>query len=137
MTRISTAPRSPVTVRSAAPTFLVPDVARAARWYAGNLGFEIAGTVPKQEPFVYASLQLGGAELMLLGLAGYQKPDLRAQRPSGLWDAYIRLDGVHALYESVAGQPFVQMPLTQQQYGDWEFEVRDPDGYVIVFGGAY
>jgi len=20
--------------------------------------------------------------------------------------------------------------------GDWEFEVRDPDGYVLVFGGS-
>jgi len=24
----------------------------------------------------------------------------------------------------------------EQSYGDWEFEVRDPNGYVLVFGGA-
>ena len=23
----------------------------------------------------------------------------------------------------------------QQPYGDWEFEVRDPNGYVLVFSG--
>jgi hypothetical protein len=28
------------------------------------------------------------------------------------------------------------MLLKQQRYGDWEFEVRDPNGYVLVFGGA-
>ena len=31
----------------------------------------------------------------------------------------------------------IQMPLKLQPYGDWEFEVRDPNGYVLVFGGAY
>ncbi len=25
--------------------------------------------------------------------------------------------------------------LTHQPYGDWVFEVRDPSGYVLVFGG--
>ena len=81
---------------------------------------------------------LGGLMLgMLLALADYQKPDLRDRRPAGLWDAYIRVDGVHALYQIVDGKPFIQMPLTHRSYGDWEFEVRDPNGYVLVFGGAY
>lgn len=126
-----------VTLRAAVPTFLVPDVAASAGWYAGQLGFAIAGTVPKQPPFAYASLSRGPIEIMLLGLAGYEKPDLRALRPSGLWDAYVRTDGVAALYASLEGRPFVQLPLTRQPYGDWEFEVRDPDGYVLVFGGSY
>lgn len=78
----------------------------------------------------------GSAEIMLLALPGYQKPDLRHRRLSGLWDAYIRTDGVHQLYQSLEGQPFIQMPLTHQPYGDWEFEVRDPNGYVLVFGGG-
>jgi uncharacterized glyoxalase superfamily protein PhnB len=136
MTHASAPPQSKVLIRSAVPTFLVADVAITARWYSTNLGFNTAGTVPEQEPYAYASLQRGSAEIMLLALADYQKPDLRARRPSGLWDAYIRVDGVRALYEAMEGQPFIQMPLTHQPYGDWEFEVRDPNGYVLVFGGA-
>jgi catechol 2,3-dioxygenase-like lactoylglutathione lyase family enzyme len=124
-----------IAIRSAVPTFLVPDVARSARWYVELLGFEIAGTFPKQEPYAYASLQRGGAEIMLLALLGYEKPDLRARRPEGLWDAYVRMRGVARLWETVRDRPFVQMPLRRQPYGDWEFEVRDPDGYVVVFGG--
>ena len=65
-----------------------------------------------------------------------QAPDLRARRPSGLWDAYIRVDGVHTLFESFAGRPFIQEGITHRPYGDWEFEVRDPNGYVLVFGGT-
>ena len=120
---------------SAVPTFLTPDVAGTAGWYAEHLGFRTAGHVPDREPYVYASLQRDRAEIMLLSLTGYEKPDLTPLRPAGLWDAYIRMDGVRAFYETVRGEPFIKMPLKKQNYGDWEFEVRDPNGYILVFGG--
>jgi hypothetical protein len=31
---------------------------------------------------------------------------------------------------------FVQLPLTRPRYGDREFEMRDPDGYVRALGGV-
>ncbi len=132
---MATSTTSGTHVRSAAPTFLVSDVGATARWYSEHLGFTLAGAVPGAEPFVYASLQRDGAEIMLLSLAGYRKPDLAALRPEGLWDAYVRVHGVRALYDTVRDAAFVQMPLKRQPYGDWEFEVRDPNGYVLVFGG--
>ena len=122
-------------VRSAVPTFLAADVAATARWYTDHLGFIVRGHFPKQEPYAYASLMRDAAEIMLLSLANYEKPDLSARRPEGLWDAYFRTDGVRALYETLRGEPFIKMPLTKQPYGDWEFEVRDPNGYILVFGG--
>src|SRR2546423_10020025 len=76
-----------------------------------------------------------GAELMLLNLVDYEKPDLTERRPAGLWDAYFRMTGVEALYETVKGKPFVKMSPKKQSYGDLEFEVRDPNGYILVFGG--
>ncbi len=136
MTQTTAHPLTDVTIRSAAPTFLVSDIATTIDWYVANLGFEKTGSVPKLPPFVYASIERGPVEIMLLSLDGYEKPDLRALRPVGLWDVYVRVDGVTALYESLAGKSFVQMPLTHQSYGDWEFEVRDPNGYVLVFGGT-
>lgn len=33
------------------------------------------------------------------------------------------------------GRGFVTMTRRQHPYGDWEFEVRDPNGHVPVFGG--
>lgn len=135
MTDTSTATRADIQIKAAVPTFLVPDVASTARWYSAHLGFRTAGTFPKQAPYAYASLQRDGAEIMLLSLAGYEKPDLSARRPEGLWDAYLRMRGVHALYDTLRDAAFVQMPLKHQPYGDWEFEVRDPNGYVLVFGG--
>jgi catechol 2,3-dioxygenase-like lactoylglutathione lyase family enzyme len=135
LTDTSAAIQAEIQIKSAVPTFLVPDVASTARWYAEHLGFRTAGTFPKQEPYAYASLQREAAEIMLLSLPGYEKPDLSARRPEGLWDAYIRMQGVQTLYDAVRGEAFVQMPIKRQPYGDWEFEVRDPNGYVLVFGG--
>jgi hypothetical protein len=85
-------------LRAAVPTFLVADVSSTAQRYADKLGFRTAGMVPTSEPYSYASLQRDGVELMLLRLAGYQKPDLTARRPEGVWDAYVRMQGVHAFY---------------------------------------
>ena len=123
-------------VHSAVPTFLVDDVGATGRWYADQLGFAVTGRFPDTPPFAYMSLQLGPAELMLLSLPGYVKPDLRGRRPTGHWDAYIRMDGVRAAWEAVAGRPFIEVPLRRQPYGNWEFEVRDPNGYLLVFGGG-
>ena len=125
--------REKIKMGSAVPTFLVSDVANTARWYAEHLDFQTAGTFPHHEPYAYASLRRDDVEIMLLNLAGYQKPDLTERRPEGLWDAYIRMQGVHAFYESLRGQSFIKMPLKKQDYGDWEFEVRDPNGYILVF----
>lgn len=48
MTHASASTRGDGTLRSAVPTFLVADVPSSAQWYTEHLGFNIAGTVPKQ-----------------------------------------------------------------------------------------
>lgn len=46
-----------------------------------------------------------------------------------------RLNGVERFYESLQGRSIVKRQLCKQPYGDWEFEVEDLNGYVLVFGG--
>jgi uncharacterized glyoxalase superfamily protein PhnB len=124
-----------VQIKSAVPTLLAADVAATARWYVDHFAFRIAGHVPNGEPYVYASLQHGAVEIMLLSLSNYRRPDITQLRPAGLWDVYFRMDGVRTLYEDVRNEPFIKMPLKKQRYGDWEFEVWDPNGYILTFGG--
>jgi uncharacterized glyoxalase superfamily protein PhnB len=114
----------------AAPTFLVPDVATTAEWYQKHLGFT-ASFFPKEPVYVHASLQRDQVEIMLLRLEGYRKPVV--ERPTGHWDAYIRMRGVSEFYDSVRHATPIKMKLTKQSYGDLEFEVVDPNGYVLVF----
>jgi catechol 2,3-dioxygenase-like lactoylglutathione lyase family enzyme len=43
MTDTSTRVGAGIHMRAAVPTFLVPDVARTARWYVEHLGFRTGG----------------------------------------------------------------------------------------------
>lgn len=124
-----------ISIRSATPVFLVPDVNRTAAWYAEHLGFKTVGLFPPSGIAAWASLQRGGAEIMLQRLARYEKPDNYDQRDGGVWNGYIRMTGVKMLYDSITDRSIVKLTLRKQPYGDWEFEVRDPNGYVLVFGG--
>jgi catechol 2,3-dioxygenase-like lactoylglutathione lyase family enzyme len=116
---------------NAAPTFLVDDVAATAEWYGKHLGFT-ANFFPGQPPYVFASLMRDQVEIMLLRLEGYHKPVV--VRPAGNWDAYIRMQGVREFYDAVRQNTPIKMELKKQSYGNWEFEVVDPNGYVLVFG---
>jgi uncharacterized glyoxalase superfamily protein PhnB len=124
---------SGIQLKATVPTFIVADVRATARWYDKTLDFTTAGTVPGIEPYAYASLQRDGVELMFLRVEGYEKPDLTAARPDGVCDAYIRMQGVHGFYEAVRTRTSIRSPLQKQPYGDWEFEVEDPNGYIPVF----
>src|ERR1700730_8377728 len=118
---------------SNAPCFPVADVGGTLRWYEAQLGFK-SYPFPETEPYAFASLWRDDVEIMLQRIDGYQKPDLYKLRPGlGVWDAYIRMEGVKEFYESVREHVEVILPLEKQGYGDWEFEVRDPNGYVLVF----
>ncbi len=124
-----------IRLRSSVPVFLVADVDATCAWYVQHLGFTVAGIFPPRPPSAWASLQRGGAEIMLQGLDGYRKPDVYDRRDGGVWHVYIRMNGVLKFYESLDGRPFIRRTLCKQPYGDWEFEVEDLNGYVLVFGG--
>jgi predicted enzyme related to lactoylglutathione lyase len=119
-------------LRSAIPCFPVADVGATIRWYEEQLGF-IGEPFPETEPYVFAIIYRDQVEIMLQRMEGYQKPDLYNQRPGGIWDAYIRIEGVKDLYESVREEAPIVRPLRQLPYGAWEFEVKDPNGYILVF----
>ena len=119
-------------LRSVAVCFPVADIAATIRWYEEQLGF-IGYPFPPAEPHVFAILRRDDIEIMLQRITGYEKPDIYRSRNGGVWDAYIRVEGVKDLYESVREEATIVQPLRHQPYGNWEFEVKDLNGYVLVF----
>ena len=115
-----------------APAFLVADVGATISWYQDELGF-ISHPFPKKPPYVFASVCRDGIEIMFQLLREYEKPDLHRLRDGGVWDAYIRMEGVKEFYEAIKDKVKIKMSLRQQPYRDWEFEVKDPNGYILVF----
>lgn len=122
------------TLRGATPVFLVHDIAATMEWYRTNLGFE-GDAVPKPAPHNFGILRRDEVVIFLQQLTGYQRPDLYDAREGGVWSVYIRTDGLAALYETLRSRPDVTVihPLHRQPYGETEFEIRDPNGYVLVF----
>lgn len=119
-------------LRSLAACFPVADVSSTIRWYEEQLGFT-GDPFPDREPYVFGILRRDNVEIFLQRIAGYQKPDLYRARGEGVWDAYIGVVGLKDLYESVRDEVEIVKPLRQQPYGNWEFEVKDVNGYVLVF----
>jgi uncharacterized glyoxalase superfamily protein PhnB len=130
--RGGTAGSSPL--RNATPVFLVGDIEKTMEWYRTKLGFE-AEAIPPRPPHSFCILRKDAVTIFLQQLTGYRHRDHYDEREGGVWAAYLETYNVQALYESlksVSGVKIVQ-PLHHQPYGQWEFEVRDPDGHVLVF----
>jgi len=119
-------------LESTVPCFSVADVGQTMRWYEELLGFS-SHPFPKNEPHAFAILTRDDIEIMLQRIENYQKPDLYNLRSVGVWDVYIRMRGVKELYNELREKVEILRPLQKQPYGDWEFEVKDPNGYVLVF----
>lgn len=117
---------------SVTPVFAVADVGETIRWYEEQLGFT-GDPFPPQGPYVFAIMNRDRIEIMLQRVEGYQKPDIYNSRDGGVWDAYFRIEGVKDLFESVRDEATIVKPLCQQPYGQWEFEIRDINGYLLVF----
>ena len=118
--------------QSLAACFPVADISATITWYEEQLGF-IGDPFPDHEPYVFAILRRDNIEIFLQRVEGYQKPDVYSQRSGGVWNVYIRTEGIQDLYESVREEATIVQPLRRQPYGAWEFEVKDPNGYVLVF----
>jgi len=121
-------------LRGATPVFLVGDIAATMRWYREVLGFE-ADAVPRTPPHTFCVLRRDDVEIFLQQLTGYQRPDVYNQREGGVWNAYLHTEDVRALYQALTARSDVTViqPLHRQPYRQTEFEIRDPNGYVLVF----
>ena len=118
--------------RSVAACFPVADVDKTIHWYEQNLGFT-SHPFPANPPYVFGILVRDTVEIMLQRVEGYEKPGLYSQRSGGVWDAYIRITNIEEFYAQVKERVTVLMTLRQQPYGDWEFEIKDLNGFVLVF----
>jgi uncharacterized glyoxalase superfamily protein PhnB len=117
---------------SVAPVFAVADISATIQWYEEQLGF-IGDPFPAHEPYVFAIMRRDNIEIMLQRVEGYAKPELYNSRAGGVWDAYFRIEGVQDLFDSVRDEARIVQPLRKQPYGNWEFEVADLNGYLLVF----
>jgi uncharacterized glyoxalase superfamily protein PhnB len=115
-------------IMRAVPLLRVVDVAQAMRWYRDTLGF-VGDPFPSSPPHEFAILRQGPAEIMVRRA----QPPVRSRPGAYDWDVYLRLEGsrFRELFAALSARGIVTRRLERMSYGLAEFEVTDPDGYVI------
>lgn len=124
------APAPPV-LKVVAPVLFVRDVAAAAAWYRGKLGFAV-DFLHGKPPF-YGAVSRDGVSLHLRFVHQPHFGDLAAREESVIL-AMIEVSNAGALFAEFSGRgvDFAQR-LAKQAWGGTDFHVRDPDGNVIAF----
>jgi len=119
---------------STTPVFLVADIAATMRWYQTNLQFD-GRAVPESPPHTFGIMSKDDIQIFLQQLEGYEKPDPYENREGGVWNVYVQMEGVREFFETVSTLGDVTMVerLRRQPYGQIEFAIKDPNGYVLVF----
>jgi uncharacterized glyoxalase superfamily protein PhnB len=116
-------------IKSAAPQFLVSDLGDAIAFYEGRLGF----TTDFVYGDFYASVSRDGAPIHLKCAPKLDAE--RAHRRSGEHlDAFLDVSDVRALHDELVrrGAP-INEPLAERPWGTVDFQVVDPDGYILCF----
>ena len=117
-----------LTINQAIPLLRVTDVGRTMEWYRRTLGF-VGDPFPPAPPHEFAILRHGSTEIMLRR----GSPPVRPKPGPYDWDVYLRLEGnsFRELFTLLHTRGIVTRRLERMFYGLAEFEISDPDGYVI------
>lgn len=118
-------------IAKAIPVLRVADVARSMEWYRATLAF-LGDPFPAKPPHEFAILRQGATELMLRRGVPTARPQPRPYD----WDVYLRREGTHfrEVFAAFTARGIVTRRLEQMPYGLAEFEISDPDGYVLCLG---
>jgi len=120
-------------ITQAVPVLRVTDVARSIEWYRNNLGFT-GDPFPAIPPYQFAILRHGTVELMLR----HDTPPDRPKPRQYDWDVYLRREGsqFREVFAAFSARGIVTRRLERMFYGLAEFEITDPDGYLLCLGQA-
>ena len=121
--------RGAAKLRKSTPVFLVGNIEPTMSWYQA-IGFEA-----RYFPPGFCIFRRDAVEIFVQVHDGYVRPDDPGAREREAWSAYIETDNVTALFDEVSSMANVNILSSPQpqSYGQIEFEVADPNGYVLVF----
>jgi predicted enzyme related to lactoylglutathione lyase len=111
------------------PKLLVRDVSATLRHYREVCGFRITNSFG--EPPLFGIVERDGHGLHI------KRGEPRTRRSvDEAWDAYFEVEGIDVLHAELLakGARVVRGP-EAMPYGMKEFDIIDPDGYVLCFAG--
>jgi uncharacterized glyoxalase superfamily protein PhnB len=119
-----------------APYFLVADIHASVAYYRDVLGFTIERLWG--DPPSFSMPHRDRLTIMLSQSADGAQVRPNAARDCDYWDAYVWVRDADALFEefSAKGARVAYPPEDRLFYGNREFAIHDPDGYLLAFGSS-
>ena len=119
------------------PLLTTPDLATTRAFYENVLGFRTIALFPQDEP-TWCHLEAGDAHVMFAYDEPHDHADGVTHRHDPAMTGMLYLypfEDIATFYDRVKDHAEVVRPLTTQTYGMRDFEIKDPNGYVLAFGG--
>ncbi len=114
------------------PVLLVAELQRSVNYFSDRLGFEchVFGSPPN-----FATAARDAAVILIAVSDQPERLVPHWQIVDRMWDAYIRVDDVDAIYAEVQARGAgIDYTIYNAPHGFREFGVQDPDGHDIAFG---
>ena len=117
------------------PCFIVSNVDRSIAFYCDKLGFENRFQQPDPDPF-FAIVGRDRAQLFVKSEKNVLPQPNHSRHAHMRLDAFVYVEDPDALAAELSGRDVeFSAPLKDTHDGLRGFEIRDPDGYVLFFGG--
>ena len=117
------------------PCFIVSNVDRSIAFYCDKLGFENRFQQPDPDPF-FAIVGRDRAQLFVKSEKNVLPQPNHSRHADLRLDAFVYVQDPDALAAELSGRDVeFSAPLKDTHDGLRGFEIRDPDGYVLFFGG--
>ncbi len=122
-------------LKKLSPNVMVKSVPKSIDFYKKVLGFKVSMRYPQKGKPVWASLCSGEVEIMIQDTKslGQEIKSLKGKKTGGSLVFYIRVTGIKNLYSRVKSKVKIIQKLNKTFYGNWEFTIQDPDGYLLTF----
>lgn len=115
------------------PLIYVSDLQKSIDFYINILGFRLGELYPTKDNPSYAPVFIGEYKLMLcLARESNKKFYTNDLGGSGL-QLFIQVDKVDDIYQKVKSNVEIIDEIETKTWGDREFSIIDPDGYLISF----
>ena len=119
--------------KSLTAELVTEDVPGTIEFYTRILEFKLDSTYPADSP-QWVQFRCMNDYLMFESRESLGKiiPEMRRVRIGGSLDIYIEVEDIEELYEDLKGKVEVVVQLTESPFR--QFAIRDPNGYVLLFG---
>ena len=122
------------------PIIVVDVIEPCLPFWTEQLGFELTGTVPREDAIGFAMMQKGGVELMYQNRASIDadlgstsaNSGLGGELTTGTMTLFIEVEDLDSVIDSLV-DPEIVVPRRQTFYGMDELFVRAPCGTLVGF----